>query len=450
MPYDYDVIIIGAGPAGYTAALRSGQLGMRTALIEKEKLGGMCMNWGCVPAKIFLETAKLLHKIWQASNMGIDGVNPEQIRFNWQNTFLRAQKITNRLKRSIDALLRWNSVEIITGTAHIASETSVTVENRRISAPNIIIATGAYFKNIQLPILSKNIFSISQIWQNPPVEEEIVIMGGNSTAIEIAELFSLIGHKVTMLVSEDRLVTVADPYLSHYMLQQLEKRKINVILNAKVIGGDIHSLTVGKNIISCPIIINSENRIGVIPTSDILLECENHFIKVNNFLQTNVPNIFAIGEVNGKQMLAHVATAQAIQTINYIKGIKEPMNYDSHPINIYSIPEIAQIGLTEPQLKQRKIEYQISEYPLSANAKALAEGDAEGFIRLLSEKKYGEILGVQIAAAHATDMISEAAVLMEMEGTVFDLARVVHAHPTVSEIFLDAGWAAVEKTLLED
>ncbi|NUM34538.1 MAG: dihydrolipoyl dehydrogenase [Candidatus Brocadiae bacterium] len=444
---DYDLLIVGAGPAGYVAGIRAGQLGLKAAIIEKGHLGGMCLNWGCIPTKSLLESARLYKKIKKAEDFGIDGIFPKTIFFNWQKAIFRTRRIVDRLSKGISMLLEKNGVTLIQGTGEIASPTCVIVERRMISAPNIFLATGSKPKNLDLPVPKEMMLEIEDLFQLEILPESIVIVGNGSTAVELCQFFAMIGKQVNLVSEEETILPALDPYLSDFAEKKLRSMGVGIFLKTKITGYDKEGVLCDEQKIACQKILNSQEREAILPFSTIPIDKKDGFVKVNGHLQTNYSSIFAIGDINGIQTLAHVASAQALHAVNYIKGIDSPLDYCCCPLNMYSEPEMAQAGLTEPQLKKAKVEYKITEFPLSANAKAMIEGSTEGILRLLSERKYGEVLGVQIIAPHATDMISEAVAIMQMEGTIYDVAKVMHAHPTTSEIFLEAGWAAIDKAL---
>ena len=444
---DYDLLIIGAGPAGYVAGIRAGQVGLKTAIIEKDRLGGMCLNWGCIPSKSMLESAKLYARLGNAADFGIDGIERQALSFNWQNALARTRRIVERLGNGIAMLLKKYGVEVISGSAHIASANSVKVERRLISAANIFIATGSRPGRRPTPLSSDMIWEIDELFQQQQLPETLVIMGEDATAVELAQLLALIGKKVTLIAAGDRLIPMADPYLSQYMTKRLRKSGIEVLLATSITSGGNGSIVVADRTIAAAKVINAENRQAVVPPSDVDFKMADGFIQVDSHMQTSVPGIRAIGDVNGQKTLAHVASVQGLHAVNYLKGIGTKIDYLRHPLNIYTIPEIAQIGMTEPELQAKGIDYKSNEFTLKANGKALVEGNAEGVIRLLSEQNFGEVLGVQIVAPNATDMIAEATAVMQMEGTVFDVANIVHAHPTISEIFAEAGFAAIDRAI---
>lgn len=444
---DYDLIIIGGGPAGYVAAIRAGQVGLKTALVEKDRVGGMCLNWGCIPTKSLLESVKLLERVRQAAQFGIDGIDEGKLSFNWANARARAQRVVKRLTGGVASLLARNGVDVIAGEAVLVSSTRVRVAGRLLEADHIFIATGSRPAPLRLPVPPEMVQEIEPLLTGDSVPRQVVVVGQGPNAVELAQLLKLAGGVVTLLVPGSELLPKADPYLSRYALGRLAKDGVHVRLDTPPTGAFENGILVGSEKIFCDKVLNASAREAVVPAAEIELERERGFLRTDEYLRTNHPTVFAIGDVNGRSELAHAASAQGLYAVNVVKGIRWKMNLAHCPLNIYTLPEMAQVGLTEPEIQARGLDYKVSEFPLAANGKAVCEGATEGFVRLLSEKRYGEVLGVQIVAAHATDMIAEAAALLQTEGTVFDLTKVIHAHPTVSEVFLEAGYAAVDHAI---
>lgn len=427
---NYDLIIIGAGPAGYVSAIRAGQLGLKTLIVEKEKIGGMCLNWGCIPSKSLIESAKLFVKAGDLKRYGIDGVDKKALSFNWQNAVSKAMGVALKLSKGVDFLLNKNGVEVISGEALITSENSITVDNRSISAKNILIATGSY----PAPG-TKNEISIKDFYKLETIPENLVFYGHGGVAVELAQMSSMVGAKVQIFTDAEKLIPGIDDYISEFVSKKLKKDKIAVISDESLIP---------ENAIR----VNARIRKAILPESKIKIKLdENGFIAVDEKLQTNIHGIFAIGDVNGKSTYAHVGSAQGLFVVNSLKGVDAALDLKKYPMNIYMYPEIAQIGMTEQELAAEGYDYKVSSFPLSANGKALINGDTEGEVRILSEKKYGEVMGVQIIAENATDMIAEASAYMSLEATIYDVASTIHAHPTVSEIFMEAGFEAVDKAI---
>lgn len=439
----YDLIIIGSGPAGYVAAIRAGQVGLKTAVIEKSHVGGMCLNWGCIPTKALLESAKKFEAVKEAAAFGIDGIDANKLSFNWQTALKRSQRIVKRLTKGVEFLLKKNGVEIIQGEAAIDSPHTVSVENRLLETKHIIIATGSRPAHPKASLGRDLLLEIDDLLNLEELPQNPVVLGGGPHAVELAQFFHMIGKEVRLAVPGGELLPGMDPFLADYVRQSFKKAKIDILSFSKLEGGS-KGLRIDGSDVPCDRLINASFRKGVIPSSRVEIPMEGDFIKTNAFFRTGVDTIFAVGDVNGKSYLAHAASAQGLSVIGVINGVKEKLNLERIPLNMYTSPEIAQVGYTEPAVKELGYDYKVSEFPLTANGKALAEGHTEGLVRIISEKKYGEVLGVQIIAQHATDMIAEAAALVRLEGTVFDVAGTIHAHPTVSEVFMEAGFAAFD------
>ena len=431
---NYDIIIIGAGPAGYVAAIRAGQLGMRTALLEKKEVGGMCLNWGCIPTKSLIESAKFYHRVKLGERMGVDGIDPKKLRFNWNQATNRAGGIVKKLTTGVNYLLKKNGVEVIHGEARITSPTTISIDNRSLETAHILIATGSYPAPLPSQFHNKRVVGVEQLLALKDIPARVAVYGNGGSALELAQFFSMIDREVTLISPPGELLPGFDPYLANYMITRIKSQGI------RLTGSDEES--------DFELLINCSSRHGVVPPNDLNISIDNqNFIQVDDSLQSSVRGIYAAGDVNGRSNLAHVASAQGIFVVNKIKGLPGRMDIRRFPLNLYSDPEMAQIGLTEEEIRQKGLEYRIGEFPMSANGKALAEEAGEGIVRILSEKKFGEVLGVQIIAANATDLIAEASAYMSVEATVYDIARTVHAHPTISEVFMEAGMEAADKAI---
>lgn len=445
---DYDLIIIGAGPAGYVAGIRAGQLGLKTAIVEKKHIGGMCLNWGCIPSKAIMESAKVFEKTKILSEFGIDGIDLENISFNWSTVKERSNKITKKLTDGVNFLLKKNGVEIIDGTATVGADKSVYVDGKKLTAENIIVATGSKPKKLDSKLEDAPSVEMQKLFELEEIPENIVVTGNHVSAVEIAQFFKMIGKKVTLVANSDYFLHGIDQFLIDYINKDIASKGIDLITDSypsKYLEGKI---TVGDKKIKCDLLVNCNSRKAVIPESETPLELtERGFIKTDKDFKTNVPGVYVIGDASGKSFVAHMASAQGIHVVNKIKGVKANFDYGTYPINMYTSPEISQIGMTEEMIKEEGYDYKINEFPLSANAKALIEGNSEGFIRMLSDKKYGQVLGVQIVGKHATDMIAEAGAYLRMEGSIYDVANTIHAHPTISEIYFEVGLDAFDKAI---
>ncbi|MGD2092717.1 MAG: dihydrolipoyl dehydrogenase [Candidatus Aminicenantes bacterium] len=455
---DYDLIIIGAGPGGYVAAIRAGQTGLKTAIIEKSNIGGMCLNWGCIPTKALLESARRLQLVKKAGDFGIDGIDPKKLSFNWQKAVKRTERIVKRLTKGVQFLLKKNGVEVITAEASINEDKSVSADNARYTTKNLIIATGSKPSPLTDALPEDVVVDVEDLLKLEELPEKVVVLGNGPHAVELTQFFNLAGKTVTLLTQETILMPQVDPYLREFVGKMFKKNKIDVMISSTIKGFENGELIIEKENdkkekeekkIPCDKLINASNRTAVAPDSGSKLEMNNGFIKVNDQLETSIQGLYAVGDVNGKSIFAHAASAQGLYVVNRINGIAQASLFETEkfPINIYTHPEMAQVGLTEPQIQEVDTKYKVSEFPLTANGKALIEGETEGLVRMLSDKKYGEVLGVQIIAPHATDMIAEATLTMQMEGTVYDVAHTIHAHPTISEVFMEAGFDAFDQAI---
>lgn len=439
---DYDLIVIGGGPAGYAAALRAGQTGLKTALIEKGHLGGMCLNWGCIPVKCMLESARLLEQLKEACNFGVEGVDPDQLHLNWRTARDRAARVSARLIGNIETLLERQAVDLIQGEAKLRNPGEVQVENRRLRAAHLLIATGSRPLPLSGSIPGEQVLEIWSLLNLPVLPGSVCIAGEGPNAVEIAQLLRLAGCRVSLVCPAAELLPGLDPRLSGFALDLLRRIQVDVLLETVPGEWENGKLRAGTQQLECERVVNCSLRRAVLPAMDFDLELEDGWIKVDDYLATSQAGIYAAGDVNGRSSLAHAASAQGVQVVNAVQGIRRLVNFKQYPFNLYTIPEIAQVGMTGPELQAEGVEFRETEQPLAMNGKSLAEGHPEGFVRLLSEKRFGQVLGVQIVAPHATDLIAEASVLLELEGTVYDLARVIHAHPTVAEIYSEAGFSS--------
>jgi dihydrolipoamide dehydrogenase len=444
----YDVVIIGAGPAGYVAAIRAGQVGLKVALVEKKYIGGMCLNWGCIPTKALIESGKMFHHIQNGAEFGIDGIDLDKLSFNWEKAKKRATKIVRKLTGGVSFLLKKNGVDVITGEAIIRDNNTITIDNRAIETDHIIIATGSYPTQLEGVDPQVQTVELEHLFNLTELPENILVYGMGAVAVEMAQFFRMIGKKVSLVTPDQNMIPGADSYLLDYSKKLLQKWEIPVVYSKSLGSYQDGKIKIEEHSLPCDLIVNCSFRKGIVPTSNVEIALDQQgFIATNEQFQTNIPHIFAVGDVNGKSYLAHVASAQGIYVINHIKGINADFNFKNCPLNIYTYPEMAQIGMTEKQLADEGIDYKLSDFPLTANGKALTEGSAEGSLRIYSDKKYGQVLGVQIVADHATDMIAEAAAYMSIEGTIYDVAQTIHAHPTISEIFMEAAFDAVDKAI---
>jgi len=437
---DYDVAIIGAGPGGYVAAIRAGQLGMKTALIEAGAMGGMCLNWGCIPTKALLETAWRLEQVKKAADMGVVGVDPAKVSVDWTKATTRVKRLVARLTKGVEYLEKKNNVEIIKALGEPQGGGVVKAGKDEIRTKHLILATGSRPDKAAVGPIGDRALEIGAFLQIKELPEEAAVWGHGPVAVELALLLALLGVKTALVAGEERLLPRLDADLGTWAAKRLEKAGVALHPGrtlAKATDGGVE-LDDGTAV-AAAFVINGSERVPVLQTLGKLdLEMENGFVKVDAFGLTSAPNVYAVGDLTGRTMLAHGASAQGMAAVNHIAGSAEPVNFDMVPWNIYLYPEIASIGLSEETLKERAVEYEKGVFPLTANSKAQLQGETDGFVKVLADKKYCEVLGVHIVAPNATDMIGEAALAMRLESTALDVGSVVHAHPTLSEVMLEA------------
>ena len=453
---NYDIVIIGSGPGGYVSAIKARHLGASVALIEKQDIGGVCLNIGCIPTKALIKSAKVYKTIQSSENYGIK-VDKEYIKLDWNNILKRKENIVNQLSKGVKMLLDKNGVDIYTGLGKVVNPNLVEVNNEKLNTKNIILATGASALIPPIPGIKeayekKIVVTSKEILSLPSIPKDLVIIGGGVIGIEFATIFSSFNSNVTIIEKQENILLNIDDEIRSTYLKFLKKAKINIITNASVTKVNNNQVTYhfnGKdiNINADKILISVGMKPNINGLEHLNLEMNKNAIKVNEHMETSVKGVYAIGDVNGNLMLAHVASAEGIIAVENIMGKNTKLDYDKIPSGIYGIPEIAMVGKTEQELKANNIEYKVSKFPFIANGKALAEGEHEGFIKIISDKKYGELLGMHILGSSATDLISEAVTTMELEGTVYELAKAVHPHPTLSEIIMEAAHGSINKAI---
>lgn len=454
----YDVVVLGAGPGGYVAAIKAAQMGSKTAIIEKEKFGGVCLNWGCIPTKTLLKSARVYNDILDSEKYGIDIIDKSSITINWNNMQNRKDKVVTKLTGGVEMLLKKNNIDIYKGIGEIIDKNTIKVGEIRLSTNSLILATGSSpkippidgIKNAidkGLAVSSKGLLELKKI------PKKLIVIGGGVVGVEFAALFNALGSRVTILQRSNGILGNADKDIKSSMANILTKSGIEIKYNAKIenftddgiiaiVNGDKNEFKADKVLFSVGRKANTEglDKIG------IKLDKRGNVI-TNERLETNIKGVYAIGDINGKLMLAHVASAEGIVAVENIMGKDSRINYDKAPSCIYAFPEIGTAGLTEDEAIERGHEVVISKFPMSVNGKALAEGYSEGFVKIVADKQYGEVLGIHILAPHATDMIAEAVTTMELEGTVHELAKAIHPHPTLSEMVMEAAHGAIDKPI---
>jgi dihydrolipoamide dehydrogenase len=453
----FDIVIIGAGPGGYVAAIKARQMGAKVALIEKADIGGVCLNWGCIPTKALLKSAKVYRQFMHAEEYGIKVKDKSAILIDWPAMLKRKDGIVKRLTGGIKTLLDRNGVEIIKGIAEVIDAHHILVNGETIETKNLIVATGAspvippidgvkesYEKGII--VTSKGILALSE------VPNRLVIIGGGVIGIEFATLFAALGTEVTIIEKAEQILVAIDDDVRTAYMKILAREKVKIFTNASVtsVKGNVVFYQLDgetKQIEADKILMSVGTKPNLSGLEKLNLETSRQGVVTNDKMETSVKHVYAIGDVNGKFMLAHVASAEGIIAVENILGKESDLDYKRIPACVYGFPEIASVGVTEKEAKEKGIKYKTSKFPLSANGKALAEGESEGFIKIIVDKQYGEVIGMHILAVNATDMIAEAVTTMELEGTVYELAKAIHPHPTLSEIVMEAAHGAIDKAI---
>jgi len=455
----HDIVIIGGGPGGYVAAIRAAQLGYNTAVVEKEAIGGVCLNWGCIPTKAMLKTAKVYKQFMHAEDYGLSINDKSSVSIDWDNILKRKDKIVKRLTGGVKGLLKKNGVKVYNGMGTVKDPHHIEVDGEELETKKLIIATGASpafppIDGLKEAFEAGRVLTSKEILSLDKLPKNLVVIGGGVIGVEFATLYSNLGVDVTILEAQSQLLTPVDGEVRKTYTKLLENNNLTMHTNAMVkkVTKDsvVYELDGKETTIEADKILLS---VGMRPNMKGLealdLEQTKVGIKTDEYLRTNIKDVYAIGDVNGIMMLAHVASKEGLVAVDHIHDEEgsHSIDYFKVPSGIYGFPEIAFVGMTEEQVKEKGLDYKVSKFPLQANGKALAEGESDGFIKIIADKEYGELLGVHILGPNATDMIAEAVTTMELEGTVHELARAIHPHPTLSEIVMEAAHGVVDKPI---
>ncbi|MEC7998550.1 MAG: dihydrolipoyl dehydrogenase [Bacteroidota bacterium] len=459
---NYDVIVLGSGPGGYVTAIRASQLGMKTAVIEKESLGGVCLNWGCIPTKALLKSANVYEYINHAEDYGIK-VSSHKADFS--AVVKRSRSVAEKMSGGVQFLMKKNKIDVIMGTGKVKPGKTIEVtdekgEKKDYTAKNIIIATGA--RSRQLPNLEqdgKQIVGYREAMVLPKMPKKMVIVGSGAIGVEFAYFYNAMGVDVTVVEYLPNIVPVEDIDVSKQLEKTFKKKGMNIMTNSSVEkveksskGCEVHVKTKkGIETLNCDVVLSA---VGIQPNiENIGLEetgivVDAGKIVVNDYYETNIPGYYAIGDVVAGQALAHVASAEGITCVEKIAGQNpEPIDYNNIPGCTYCSPEIASVGMTEKAAKEAGYELKIGKFPFSASGKASAAGHNDGFIKLIFDAKYGELLGGHMIGANVTEMIAEIVALRKLETTGHELIKTVHPHPTMSEAVMEAAAAAYDEVI---
>ena len=450
----YDLIVIGGGPGGYVAAIRAAQLGMQVALVEREALGGICLNWGCIPTKALLRNAELYHLMQRGAEFGLLCDN---LRFDFEKIIARSRQVADRLAKGVEFLMRKNQIRVFRGSGRLAGAGAVVVQNATgipeatLRAPHVIVATGARPRALpHLPFDQVQVLSSTEAMLLPGVPETLVIIGAGAIGVEFAYFYTAFGSKVTLIEMLPRVLPLEDHEISDLLHKSLTKQGIDILVDSRVEGAEVTANGVqvqvqtpdGARTVHASkvlVAIGVQGNIEHIGLETAGVRTERGFIPVDALGRTNVPGIYAIGDVNGPPCLAHVASAEGIATVEAIAGLDTPgVNRQNIPACTYCQPQVASVGLTEEAARQAGHSIRVGRFPFSASGKALAVGESEGVVKVIFNADSDELLGAHILGSEATDLIAEVGIARTLETTHYEILKTVHAHPTWSEAIKEA------------
>ncbi len=450
----YDIIVVGSGPGGYVTAIRASQLGLKTAVVEKESLGGVCLNWGCIPTKALLKSANVFDYLNHAEDYGI---TVKEAKADFGKIIKRSRDVADGMSKGVQFLMKKNKIDVINGTGKVIAGKKVEVTDANgkketyAASKGVIIATGARSRQLpNLPQDGKNIIGYREAMSLEKQPKKMVVVGSGAIGIEFAYFYNSLGTDVTVVEFQDNVVPVEDIDVSKELAKSLKKQGIKIMTGSSVekveVKGGVCKVNIktkkGEENIECDVVLSAvgiEANIQNIGLEDVGIATDKGKILVNDFYQTNIPGYFAIGDCVPGQALAHVASAEGILCVEKIAGHNpEPLDYNNIPGCTYASPEIASVGYTEEQAKEAGYELKIGKFPFSASGKASAAGAKEGFVKLIFDAKYGELLGGHMIGMNVTEMIAELVAVRKLETTGEELIKTVHPHPTMSEAVMEA------------
>ena len=458
----YDVIVLGSGPGGYVTAIRASQLGLKTAVVEREALGGICLNWGCIPTKALLKSANVFEYIEHAEDYGISVAKPKA---DFGGMVKRSRGVADGMSKGVQFLMKKNKIDVIMGNGRLlpGKQLEVTDEagkKQTLSADHIIIATGARSRQLpSIPQDGKNIIGYREAMTLKDQPKRMVVVGSGAIGVEFAYFYNAIGTEVTVVEYQDRIVPVEDSDVSKQLEKSFKKSGIKVMTSSEVLGveskGKEQVVKVktkkGEETIACDVVLSAAGVVANIENiglEDVGIVVDHGKVVVDDYYATNIPGYYAIGDCVPGPALAHVASAEGITCVEKIAGhTPEPIDYGNIPGCTYCFPEVASVGMTEAQAKEAGHEIKVGKFPFSASGKASASGHKDGFVKLVFDAKYGELLGGHMIGANVTEMVAELVALRKLETTGHELIKTVHPHPTLSEAVMEAAAAAYDEVI---
>jgi len=456
-PTHYDVAIIGGGPGGYVAAIRAAQLGKKTVIIERAALGGICLNWGCIPTKALLKSAEVLRSAQKAKKYG---VSVGDVGVDFPAVIGRSRQVAESLSKGVDFLMKKNKVNVIAGSARLLGDGQVLIDtDTQISADNIIIATGA--RPRPMPGASFDgtvIISSKEAMNLPEIPKRLVIVGAGAIGVEFADFYAAMGSQVTLIEMLPQLLPIEDEEVSAELEKLFKRKKIKALTETRVENISISNnqarikvRTKKDEILELEadrvlVAIGVQGNVEDLGLNSAGVDLEKGWIKTNKYMQTSASGIYAIGDVAGPPWLAHVASHEGITAVEHLAGLNvKPMSYDNVPGCTYCSPQVASIGLTEKAAREAGYELKIGKFPYRVSGKAMAAGETDGFTKLIFDAKYGELLGAHIIGAEATELIAEIGIARSLEVTHEAILETMHAHPTLSEMISEATGLALDR-----
>lgn len=453
----YDIIVLGSGPGGYVTAIRASQLGFKTAIVEKENLGGVCLNWGCIPTKALLKSAQVFEYLKHAEDYGLSVKDADK---DFDAVVNRSRNVADGMSKGVQFLMKKNKIDVINGYGKVKPGKKVEVDGTDYSADHIIIATGARSRELpSLPQDGKKVIGYREALTLKEQPKKMIIVGSGAIGVEFAYFYNSMGTEVTIVEYMPRIVPVEDEEVSKQLERSFKKNGIKIKTASEVISVDTSGNGVkatvktkkGEEVLEADVVLSAvgiKTNIENIGLEDVGIVTDRDKILVNDYYQTNIPGYYAIGDVTPGQALAHVASAEGILCVEKIAGQHvEALDYGNIPGCTYCTPEIASVGLTEAQAKEQGYDIKVGKFPFSASGKASAGGHKDGFVKVIFDAKYGEWLGCHMIGAGVTDMIAEAVLGRKLETTGHEVLKAVHPHPTMSEAVMEAVAAAYDEVI---